>query len=513
MPSKRILCGITLAAAALFVSGCAVGPDFRKPDAPAANSYTKEPIANIYGKDAQAFVKDMDVPGQWWTLFQSEQLNALIEKALKSNPNIQAAQAGLRAAQENVKAQQGLFYPSVAGNYSATRQHIAPSVAATDPLPSGQLLFSLYNAQVGVSYAPDVFGLNRRTVESLQAQAEIQRSQLLATYLTLTSNVVTAAIQEASLRAQINAVHKIIDIETQMLHMLRNQFAKGSASRLDVAAQESQLAQARAMLPPIENQLAVQRDLLTALAGNYSEDEIAERFELSGLALPSELPLSLPSRLVEQRPDVRAAEEQLHSASASVGIAVANRLPQFAINGLGGYTGTSFAHMFNPADRFWSMAEGVTQPIFDGGNLLHKERAARAAYEQAKAQYRSAVITAFQNVADTLHALQFDADALKAANAAEHAAGTTLELTRRQLQSGSATYLAALSAEQTYQQARISLIQAQASRYADTAALFQALGGGWWNRPDREANETQSSGIRSEGADEPALSASHDEND
>jgi len=481
-------CIVTLLVAATLISNCAVGPDFHKPDAPEATGYTKDSIGNI---DAQALIQDMDIPGQWWTLFKSRQLNALIESSLQSNPNIQAAEAGLRAARENVKAQQGLFYPSVNGSYSGSRQSIAPSIAATDPLPSGQLLFSLYNAQVAVAYTPDVFGLNHRTVESLQAQAEIQRFQMLATYLTLTSNIVTAAIQESSLRAQIDATHEIISIETKMLQILRNQLAKGAASELDVAAQESQLAQAKAALPPLENQLAVQRDLLTALSGNLSNNEVSEKFKLSDLTLPAKLPLSLPSRLVEQRPDVRAAEEQLHSASAAIGVAVANRLPQFTINALGGDTGTNFAHLFNPADRFWSLTGGITQPIFDGGSLLHKERGAKATYEQAKAQYKATVITAFQNVADTLHALKFDADTLHAATAARDAASKTLELTRRQLQSGSVNYLAVLSAEQAWQQSRISLIQAQATRYADTAALFQALGGGWWNRRETITDEKQ----------------------
>lgn len=480
---KNIHNKIVYIAALALLSSCAVGPDFHKPDAPEISTYTKDTVTNIPAAgNAQNFVQSMDIPGQWWELFKSPQLDKLIKKSLKSNPTLQAAKAGLRVAQENVKSQQGLFYPSVTGSYSGSRQHIAPSISATDPLPSGQLLFSLYNAQVAVAYTPDVFGLNRRTVESLQAQAEIQRFQTLAAYLTLTSNVVTASIQEASLRAQIDATNEIIDIETRMLAIVKHQMELGYSSGLDVAAQETQLAQARATLSPLKNQLALQRDLLTALAGNFSSDEISEKFELSQLTLPSQLPLSLPSKLVEQRPDVRAAEEQLHSASASIGVAIANRLPQFTINAVGGDTGTNFARLYNSTDRFWSLAGGITQPIFDGGSLLHKERAAKAAYEQAEAQYRSTVITAFQNVADTLHTLKFDAEGLQNAVNAENAARTTLNIATGQYKLGYANYMSLLGAEQAYQQARIGLAQAQANRFADTAALFQALGGGWWNK-------------------------------
>ena len=332
------------------------------------------------------------------------------------------------------------------------------------------------------SYVPDVFGLNRRTVESLKAQQEQARFALIATHITLSSNVVAAAVQEASLREQIGATHELIAISTNMLDILRKQFASGYVSRLDVAAQESQLAQVAATLPPLMKQLAQQRDLLARLAGAFPSQDIPETFELSSLQLPQELPVSLPSRLVEQRPDVRQAEENLHSASALIGVAVANRLPSFTLTADAGNMALIFSHMFSPGTGFWDFAGGVTQLIFDGGTLLHRERAAKAAYVQASEQYRGTMLTAFQNVADTLNALQQDADALKAAAAAKDAAVVTLDLAKRQYQSGYVNYLGLLSAEQAYQQAVINLVQAQANRYADTAALFQALGGGWWNR-------------------------------
>lgn len=476
-----------LAVMSMLMASCTVGPDYKKPDAPKVSGYTPTAVsiaknsAKLPGGGTQLLINGEDISGAWWELFQSKQLNNLIEQSIKANPNLDAAKAALRMAQENVKAQQGFYYPSVTGGYTASRQKIAQSVAANDPLPSGELLFNLYTPQVGVSYAPDVFGLNRRTVESLQAQAESQRYQLAAAYITLTSNVVVAAIEEASLREQAAATHQLIDINADMLRLLRNQLAKGSASQLDVAAQQAQLEQVQALLPPLEKQLAQQRDLLTALAGRYSNEEVAEKFELSDLQLPRDLPLSLPSQLVEQRPDVLSAEAQLHSASAQIGVAVANRLPQFNIDAVGGYTGTIFSHLINPTDSFWSVTGGVTQPIFDGGTLLHRQKAAKEAYIQAEAQYKSTVITAFQNVADTLHALDQDAKALNIAISAKNTASHTLDLTKRQLQSGSINYLSVLTAEQVYQQAMVNLIQAQANRYSDTAALFLALGGGWWN--------------------------------
>jgi NodT family efflux transporter outer membrane factor (OMF) lipoprotein len=286
------------------------------------------------------------------------------------------------------------------------------------------------------------------------------------------------------LRGQIDATHELITINSDMLKILRDQYAKGYASQLDVAAQESQLAQVTATLPPLLKQLAQQRDLLAVLSGGFPNKDLVEKFELSSLQLPQELPLSLPSQLVEQRPDVRQAEENLHSASAQIGIARANRLPSFALTADAGSMAVVLGHLFSGGTGFWDVAAGVTQPIFEGGTLMHRERAARAAYTQASEQYRSTVLTAFQNVADTLNALQQDADGLKSAAAAKDAASVTLDLTKKQLEAGYANYLALLSAEQAYQQALINLVQAQSNRYADTAALFQALGGGWWNRTD-----------------------------
>jgi NodT family efflux transporter outer membrane factor (OMF) lipoprotein len=472
----------------LFASGCAVGPKFKSPAPPTGGGYTTAPLSttsstnNVADGEAQQFVEGRDIPGEWWTLFHSKSLNDLIERSLKANPDIKAAQAALLVARENVLAQRGAYYPSITGGFSATRAKTSSDISPVTSTPA--LNYSLYTPEVSVSFVPDVFGLNRRTVESLEAQDQQARFALAATHITLSANVAAGAIQEASLRAQIDATHELITINTNMLDVLRTQYAKGYVSRLDVVAQESQLAQVMATLPPLLKQLAQQRDLLAALSGGFPNQDLPEKFELSSLQLPQELPVSLPSLLVEQRPDVRQAEENLHSASAQIGIAVANRLPNFALTADAGSMAVAIGSVFAGGTGFWDLGAGVTQPIFDGGTLLHRERAARAAYTQAAEQYRSTVLTAFQNVADTLNALQQDADGLQAAAAAKDAAAVTLELTRKQFQSGYINYLGLLSAEQAYQQAVINLVQAQASRYADTAALFQALGGGWWNRPD-----------------------------
>ena len=379
-------------------------------------------------------------------------------------------------------SQRGAYYPQVSGSFSATRAKTSEEISPVPSFTSFQ--YSLFTPEVSVSYTPDVFGLNRRTVESLKAQQEQARYVVAATNITLSSNVAAAAIQEASLRAQIDATNQLIEINTKQLDILRTQFEKGYVGRLDVAAQEAQLAQVAATLPPLLKQLAQQRDLLAVLSGGYPNEDLVEKFELSSLQLPQELPLSLPSKLVEQRPDVLQAEENLHSASALIGVARANRLPSFNLTGDIGSMALAFGNIFSAGNGFRDATAGVTQPIFQGGTLMHKERAARAAYVQADEQYRSTVLTAFQNVADTLHALEQDADGLKAAVAARDASKVTLDLTMRQMQVGYVSYLALLNAEQAYQQAVINLVQAQSNRYADTAALFQALGGGWWNRAD-----------------------------
>ncbi len=484
-PASVILLGLLLA-------GCAVGPNFERPPAPAVANYTAQPLTttvtttNVPGGAAQHFLPGAELAGDWWTLFHSAPLNALIEQALTNNPYLKAAQAALTVARENRLAQRGGYYPSVSAGFAATRQKNAGTLA---PIPSNNSqLYNLFTPQVSVSYVPDVFGQNRRTVESIQAQEQAVRYQMIATYTTLAANVVVTAIQEAAVAAQIDATRRMIDLNSNMLEIVRYQLSKGSASRLDLAAQESQLAQVIATLPPLVKQAAQLRDQLAVLAGRFPGAGPADSFALASLRLPTDLPVSLPSALVAQRPDVLQAEANLHAATAQIGIAVANRLPNITLSANAGSTALAFDKLFSSGTGFWGIGAAATAPLFQGGTLLHQERAARAAAVQAAEQYRSTVLTAFQNVADTLAALEQDAVALQAAATAAADARITLELSQRQWRDGYIAYLALLSAEQADAQAQINLVQAQANRFADTAALFQALGGGWWQRTDLTQN-------------------------
>jgi NodT family efflux transporter outer membrane factor (OMF) lipoprotein len=476
-------------AAVLLVCGCAVGPDFKKPAAPEVTGYTPEALAPetsgsaAPGGAAQHLASGLDIPGEWWQLFHSDRLDGLIHEALRNNADIAAARAGLRAADENVKAQEGAFLPTVTGAVSPSRNKTATG-ALSPASASGNPYYNLYSAQLSVSYSPDVFGLNRRTVESLAAQAEMQRFQLEATTLTVTSGLVAAAVQEASLRGQIAATEAIVKAEADTLDLLKRQSSLGQIAEANVVTQQAALAQVQATLPPLQKQLAQQRDLVAALTGHYPSEGTGEDFELIVLALPTDVPVSLPSKLVEQRPDIRAAEASLHSASALIGVAIANRLPNLTLTAFDGGAANRVGNLLTPGTGFWSIAANITAPLFDGFTLLHKQRAAEAAYEQAAQQYRSTVINAFQNVADALRALQSDADAVKANAAAESAAAESLAIARRQIELGDVSYLFLLTAQQAYQQAVLARIQAQGNRLADTAALYQALGGGWWNRED-----------------------------
>lgn len=472
---------LTLCAAAVWLYAC-VGPNFHRPAPPRVDRYTAEALpretasAKGPGGAAQRFLVQGDVPRDWWTRFGSEELDGLVTEALRANPSVHAAAAALRQAQENTAAQRGSYYPSVQAGFDASRQRNAVGVLAPN-LASGTALYNLYTPQVTVSYVPDVFGANRRQAESLAALAEASRFQLDATYLTLTANVVTTAIQEAGLRAQISATQRVLALERDSLSLMRHELVLGAIAAGDVFAQEAALAQLEGTLPPLQRQLQLTRDSLSVLTGHLPADYTPLRFELDQLVLPTDLPLGVPSQLVERRPDVRAAEAQLHAATAQVGVAIASLLPQLTLTGNIGSTATAMGDLFKPGTGFWSVGASLTQTLFEGGTLIHRKRAADAALDQAGELYRSAVLTAFQNVADALHALSLDADALAAASGAAEAAQKSLDVVRHQLELGSVSYLALITAEQAYQQALISLTQARANRYADTAALFQALGG------------------------------------
>lgn len=486
--------------ATLLAGGC-VGPDFDRPAAPDAHGFTAAPLppetvsADTPGGAAQRFAPGRDIPADWWSLFHSDGLDRLVRRALEANPTLQAAEAALKAAHETTEAERGGWFPSLAAGFGSNRTKTPSSVSATSTASSA--LSNLHTAQLTMTYSPDVWGGTWRQVETQEAQEEAQRFQFEAASLTLTANVVSAAINEAMLRGQIAAQREIAASLRESLTIQRRMLALGQLAGADIAAQEAALAQAEAILPPLEKQLAIQRDALCALLGDRPDQPPEDIFDLATLHLPEEVPVSLPSRLVEQRPDIRQAEANLHAASAAVGIAIANRLPLINLTaGIGSVsallTGSDSGYspqkrgLFTSGTGFWSLAAGASVPLFDGFALMHRQHAAEALHQQAEAQYRATVIAAFQNVADSLEALKSDAESVRAATAAEKAADDSLAIVRRQLELGSVAPLALLNAQQTVQQARAARIQAVANRFADTAALFQALGGGWWTRtPDR----------------------------
>jgi NodT family efflux transporter outer membrane factor (OMF) lipoprotein len=477
-----------------LLAACAVGPNFKAPEAPRNAGFAPPgqiaPVtaaAPLPGGQAQHFVDGMDIPGQWWTLFQSAQLNALIERALKNSPTLQAAQAALRQANETAAAQRGAYYPSLSGTAQSQRQKGSGASFGIPGFPSSYF-YNLQTASVSVSYTLDAFGGTRRQVEALQAQAEYQQFALEGSYLTLTANIVAAAVNEASLRAQISATEDIARSQQMQLDITQRRFAAGGTSRADVLQQQATLQATLATLPPLRSQLAQERNQLAAYIGDFPSNYTGAEFNLDSLNMPQDLPVSLPSKLVEQRPDVREYSALLHQATAQIGVATANMLPQITISGSYGQDASKWANIFSPSSNVFSLIGSITQPIFKGGQLVHQRRAAVAGAQEAAANYQATVITAFQNVSNTLYALQGDADALAAQTTAERTAADSLALVQAQYKSGGASYLQVLSSEQTYQTAAIALVKARAQRYADTAALFQALGGGWWNRNDALAD-------------------------
>ncbi len=491
--------GVAVAMAALLPA-CAVGPNYKAPEAPHTTGFApagqltpQTAAAPLPGGQAQSFVDGMDIPGQWWTLFQSAALNSLIETALANSPTLEAAQAALRQANETVAAQRGSYYPSVSGSVGAQRQKASGAALGIPGFPSSYF-YNLDTASVNVSYTLDAFGGTRRQVEALQAQAEYQQFSLEASYLTLTANIVTAAVTEASLRAQIAATEDIAKSQQQQLDITQRRVTAGGASRADVLQQQSILQSTLAGLPPLRSQLAQERNLLATYVGSLPADYAGAEFNLDSMTLPTDLPVSLPSKLVEQRPDVREYSALLHEATAQVGIATANMLPQITLSGSFGQDASSFSNIFSAGSNVWSLIGSLTQPIFKGGQLMHQRRAAVAAAQEAAANYKATVLTAFQNVSDTLYALHADADALAAQTGAEHAAADSLTLVQAQYKSGGASYLQVLTSEQSYQTAAVALVKARAQRYADTAALFQALGGGWWNRNKALADNSTAAG-------------------
>jgi NodT family efflux transporter outer membrane factor (OMF) lipoprotein len=473
-----------------YLSGCIkVGPNFRSPCPPHTNGYTETPLpaktvstpkAGDAGK-AQHFVCNVDIPAGWWYLFHSPEINCLVQMGLANSPTLAAAQAALQQAQENVNVQVGnTLLPAVDFEPYVQRQRQSEATFGNNILIE-PTVFNLYNVSVGVSYSPDVFGGAQRQIESLEAQVDYQQFQLLAAYLSLTANIVTTAITTASLEEQIRATQKLIQIEQDQLDILQKQLNLGGIALTNVLTQQTLLNQTRATLPPLQKSLSQALHSLSVLVG-ASPDQPLPTIDLNKLVLPDCIPISLSSCLVRQRPDIRAAEAQVHYATAQIGVATANLLPQFNITASYGWLALSPPDLFHPDTLFWNIMVQAMQPIFHGGALRAARRASIAAYRQTVAQYAQTVLQAFQNVADSLRAIQMDARTLQADKAAEIAALGSLKLSQQQLNLGGVSYLNLLTAQQNYQQTLLARIQAQAARYADTAALYQALGGGWWNR-------------------------------
>lgn len=469
----------------LFLSGCMVGPDFKSPAAALPLQYTEAPLvkktvrAKGEAGKSQEFILGLSIQADWWTLFHSKSLNQLVERGLQHSPTAEAALAALEQAQQTLKAATGALLPSIGVAGSTAREKLSSASLGTSNNGSA---FNLYNASVNVTYILDVFGGTRRTIEGLCAGVDYQLFLLESTYLTLASNIVTTAITEASLRAQIEVTKDLIRSQEQVLDILQRQFELGGISRDDILLQTTEVAVTQAALPPLEKSLTETRNALAILVGSLPSEAWLPNLHLSQFKLPTKIPVSFPSNLVCQRPDIQATEALLHQASAQIGVSTANMLPQFTING--SYSGQSnkLNTLFNSPNVAWNYGMGILQPLFRGGALAAERQAAIAAFKQARARYRQVVLNAFQNVADSLNAIEMDAKTLKMTTISEESALTALTLIKQQFHLGSVNYLSLLNAERQYQLARISRIKAEALRYTDTVALFQALGGGWWNR-------------------------------
>lgn len=477
---------LALAVTALVLSlgGCAVGPDFKTPDADKTDRYTEAALpaktaeTAVAGGEAQTLEFGAQIPSDWWALFGSDLISQRIKQAFAHSPTLASAQAALRQAQENVKAANGGLWPSFDLNGQASRQK---ANTTTKGAGDGGRIYNLYGASVGVSYTLDLFGGVRRSIEAQKALADYQQFQYEATYLTLAANVVTTSVREASLQTQVAATEDIIKSLEEQQRITEKQYELGAVAMTDVLSTRTQLESTRATLPDLRQQLVVARNQLAIYLGELPSEQDDASLDLGALSLPQQIPVSLPSQLAQQRPDIRAAEAQLHQASANVGVATANQFPSLTITGSYGAQASS-GNLFDSSNEIWNIAGGLTAPIFHGGELLARKRAAVAAFDQAAAEYRQTVLQAFADVANSLHALDNDAQALQSRYVAQQSADQNLDLVQQSYRAGAVGYLNVLDAQRQQQEAKINFITAQAARYADTAALFQALGGGWWNR-------------------------------
>ncbi|MBV8037685.1 efflux transporter outer membrane subunit [Roseateles sp.] len=490
-----------LALCLLALAGCAVGPDYARPQLDTGRAYAQGPAM-----DERA---ERDIPADWWTAFGHPELDRLVAEALRANPTLEAARHALRVAQENRRVQDAALWPQLQASYSPTRTKIAGNLGGNSPGVQGDgsvietgantpaaeggtapfntpVIYNFHTAQVSVSYAPDVFGANRRQSEAAAALAEAQRHEWQAARVTLVANLVSAAIQDGQWREQIRAAEAGAQAAEAALQLAQRQRRAGYAAAQDEDAARSALLAQQQILPGLRQQLEQNRHLMRTLIG-APQDRPMPEFALHDFRLPPELPLSLPSRLLEQRPDVRAAEEQLHAAVAQVGGARAARLPQFSITGNAGGAAAHLSQAFWASGRFFDLTANLVVPLFDAGAARHRERAAAAAADQAQAQYRATVLAALQNVADALHAIEADEKAFELAERGRDVARRSWATAKRRQDAGYADRTGTLAAELASRQAEQQLAGAQATRLSNVVALFQALGGGWWNLPPESA--------------------------
>jgi NodT family efflux transporter outer membrane factor (OMF) lipoprotein len=477
-PGKAIWVAVALTGM-LFLDGCAVGPDFVQPEAPSVEQYThgKEPTSTITAEgQAQHFSSGAKIARDWWRLFNSSKLDAIIKEAIVNNPNLQAAQASLRESQYNLQAGYGIFYPQVDAGFGATRQLYSPLKTGQNVAGS---IFNVFTLNATVSYAIDVFGGARRGVENLQAQTDFQRHTVDATYLALLGNIVNTSIARAGYSAQIEATEQLIDLLKEQVRITEVQALAGTVPYSTVLSVRSQFASIAATIPPLRQRRDQAEHLLATLAGKTPAEWVSPRLELAELTLPTDLPLTVPSELVRQRPDILAAESALHGASANIGVATAALFPSFTLDASYGVNNNTFVNLFSKNGIFWSVGQNVLTTIFDGGTLRYRRKAAIEAYEQSEASYRQTVLSAFAQVADTLRGLEHDAETLRAQSEQLAAAEEALRLVQTNYQTGIVNYLSVLNADTQYYQAKIGFLQTLAQRLQDTVALFVALGGGW----------------------------------
>jgi NodT family efflux transporter outer membrane factor (OMF) lipoprotein len=468
-----------------WLSACAVGPDFVPPSPPQVNQYTRPQtpakLTPGQGEPGQQLAIGKSIAAKWWELYRSPQLNQVVAQAVNASPSLTAARATLAQVQQTLLQARGDYYPAFDINAAAQRQSTS-TAKGTSSTP-----YNLYSVGAKVSYAPDVFGGTRRRVEQAVALVENQHYQLAAAYLTLTGNTVTQAINIATVREQIHAAQEIIADDEKNLRLVQLKFKAGKAARRDVLAAESQLASDRVQLPPLKQQLNTAQHALSVLVGKMPGLWLPPDFDLTEFTLPTELPLSVPSKLVRQRPDILAAEAQLHASSAAIGIAASQLYPSLQLSGTLGVESLSSANLFQSSNQFWNLVASLTAPIFHGGALKAQKQAALYAFQASAATYQHTVLSAFAQVADVLRALAHDAELVGAEKTALDTSLASLKLQRLSYAAGKSDLLQLLDAERAYQQARLGYARAQAQRYQDTAQLFVAMGGAWWQVNDLDA--------------------------